>query len=269
MEFIDNVTPSLNQYQQQLKNYDGSGGQTARQRANDWASMYYQNAYNLQMLNYMNEYNSPLQQMLRYQEAGINPFLAASNNGNMSSAPAAAAPKGSSDNGIADLQGALATVDTLSDTLGQAKNIYDYLQYGRPLQEYKLTGSFLDNALKSYQGQISQANARRAQAEADFSQYWNLGQEFVDWSPENSPRAKYMQNSTDRIAAQIDQLEGLVNIIYPTQAEANSARSSLDSYRKEIMEGKNQAILNIDTGNETRDAILKLILFWLGDQKFF
>lgn len=70
-----------------------------------------------------------------------------------------------------------------------------------------------------------------------------------------------MQQSTDRIAAQISQLETLVNMIYPSQKQANEARSALDDYKKQVLAGQKDVILQIDTGDQTADAILKGVLF--------
>lgn len=52
----------------------------------------YQNAYNLEMWNKENEYNTPAAQMQRYQDAGLNPNLiyGQGNSGNASSVPQAA-----------------------------------------------------------------------------------------------------------------------------------------------------------------------------------
>lgn len=254
MQLTDRVTPSLQEYQNQLQNYSQSGSETTRQRANDWATMYYQNAYNMQMQNFMNEYNSPLQQMLRYQEAGINPNLAASDSGNMASAPAAAAPKGSADRGptrtdIANLS--LQGITSVQQSLRTAQTIYDYINYGEQYSKLRNYGLEQENAAK--------------QAEADWQMYWNYGEDFGPNSVyvQGSPHAVYMANSTQRIAAQIGQLEYLTKQLYPEQKQALAAQTALRQLQKEVEEGKKGAILQLDTGNATADSIIKMICFWL------
>lgn len=257
MQFVDNTTPSnVRQYQLTLENIAGLPFASRRQRANDWAAMYYGNAYNTAMTNYMNEYNSPKEQMLRYMEAGINPFLAGQDSGNMSGAPNATVPKGSPDAGpkFSDIASAtLSGLGTLSGALRTAQSIYDYIKYGRDISSTNLRSA--QQLLSKYQ------------SEADWSLYWNYGEGMGPNSPavQSSPRAQYMHDSTQRISAQVRQLTGLVDMIYPSQKEANEARSALTGLQKEILDGQRGAVLNIKTGNETADSILRMVVYWLMD----
>lgn len=272
MEFIDNITPQgIAGYYTPLKRedwkqYEPTDKDQMFETQKDFLSMYYQNAYNTAMLNYQNQYNSPLQQMLRYQEAGINPFLAANDPGNMGSAPAGAAPRASYGhyaNSTQKMATAINGVSTVLQVLGLAKNMYDYLEYGRPIRAYEL-----EEAQSAASGAASEASKK--QSEADWSLYWNYGPGMGPNSPyvEGSPRAQYMAESTQRIASQIEQLRSLVDVIYPNQAEAQSAMASLNAYKQQIMEGQNGAILNIDTGNKGLDSVLRMICYWLLNQKF-
>lgn len=264
MQFVDTTTPTMQEYQNQAVDYDipkGTTGSRTRQRAADWQAMYYQNAYNTALLNYQNEYNSPLQQMLRYQEAGLNPFLVGQDPGNMSGAPGGAVPRGSNMRPMSEADTAsiiFGGINGVNQVLNSAKTIYDYLTFGRPLQELNLQQGNI--TLKTLQEKLVSATA-----EADWNMYWNYGPGMGPNSPyvQGSPRAVYMENSTQRLAAQIDQLEGLVNVLYPSQADANSASAALNDYKKQILEGQNDAILNINTGNATADSILKTLLMWL------
>lgn len=52
----------------------------------------YQNSWNLEQWNRQNDYNTPLAQMERYREAGLNPNLAIGNSGNSTSTVTAASP---------------------------------------------------------------------------------------------------------------------------------------------------------------------------------
>lgn len=279
MEFIDNVTPSSpSSFYDSLKSIDNKSTWSDKrfQAANDWAQMYYQNAYNTAMQNYMNEYNSPLQQMLRYQEAGLNPFLAANDPGNMGSSHSAAAPRGSftSPSNVDKVNAVNSAISQVNNTLKSAQQIYDYLTYGRPLQEFNV-GIAGNELMKSkFEADSAQALSRTREADMAWSRYWNLGEEgftepdFGGKLMSQTPRARYMEMSTERISAQIGQLQSLVNVLYPSQASANDARAALSDYQRQIQEGQKDAILRINTGNESADAILKMICFWLLDRKF-
>lgn len=282
MEFIDNVTPSSgHSYWQEFENFSPRKLWNKRdeQTARDYMSMHYQNAYNTALLNYQNEYNSPLQQMLRYQEAGLNPFLAQNDSGNMGSAIPGANPRGSSavtPSGTEIAGSVNQGINALANVLRTAQGVYDYVQYGRPLQELNLQSNerrsdILLQQLDNYgiQGAILSEDLRKHAAEADWSQYWNYGPGFFPEDSnriQDSPRARYMEFSTERISAQIEQLKSLVDVLYPSQKQANEARAALSDYQRQVMEGQNDAILSIDTGDPQRDAILKQVLFWLGNK---
>lgn len=278
MEFIDNVTPSTGRaYWQEMKDVSPkkTWNKVDEQTARDYMAMHYQNAYNTALMNYQNEYNSPLQQMLRYQEAGLNPFLAQNDAGNMGSAIPGASPRGSAaatPSGT-EIAGSVSQgINALANVLRTAQGVYDYVQYGRPLQEFNL-GISGNQLMKSrFEADSAQAMARSREAEMAWSRYWNLGEEgYTD--PANgvmlmseTPRARYMEMSTERMSAQIEQLKSLVDVLYPSQKQANEARAALNDYQKQVMQGQNDAILSIDTGDPQRDAILKQVLFWLGNK---
>lgn len=84
------ISAGLSLGTQLLQGYQNKKAQE-RQQAYDLEMMNYQNDYNLQMWNMQNAYNSPVNQMSRYQAAGLNPNLiyGQGNSGNASSAPSA------------------------------------------------------------------------------------------------------------------------------------------------------------------------------------
>ena len=271
MTFVDNVTPGSSVSYGASVVPPGTRPQDYGDRTwalyNDWAAMYYQNAYNTALMNYQNEYNSPLQQMLRYQEAGLNPFLAQADNGNMGSSHSGAAPRGgfTPPSKLQGAQVALQGINMLQQVLEASQGIYDYVNYGAPSHAQGLENLGLQGYNLGVQGQLlgkqldtADANLRKALAEAGWSEYWNgsnnpLGVEY-------SPRAEYMENSTQRIAAQIDQLNALVNVIYPSQEARNVASAALDAYKTAVMRGENDAILSIDTGHPELDSILQSVV---------
>lgn len=254
MEFIDNVTPSS------FAGYQGTYGKTSdndfyKQNWKDWASMYYQNAYNAQMLNYQNAYNSPLQQMLRYQEAGLNPALIYGQQNVSADAAPGAAPKGGSIP-VTSVQKATATINSIQQVIGAAQELFDYAKFGNPIRAQQL--------------RQNESLATRYGAEADWALYWNYGEGMGPNSPYvgTSPRAIYMHDSTRYKEAQINQIKSLINTIYPAQEEQMKALSALNDYKKQILEGQNDAILQIHTGNDAADAILKALLFKLLNTNF-
>lgn len=280
MQFVDTITPSQpSQYYDTLKTIDDRSTWRDKpfQAANDWATMYYQNAYNTALLNYQNEYNTPLNQMLRYQEAGLNPFLAGQDAGNMGQYHSGGTPRGNftAPTKVQEAAAVNQSINTLNQSLKTAQSIYDYIQYGRPLNEAQLNIQNWDAMRVKFDADSAQYLALQREAESAWARYWNLGQEgYVD--PDNgdklmseTPRARYMELSTERLGAQIDQLQSLVKVLYPSQAEASKASAALNLYKKEVLEGQKGAILQLDTGDPTRDAILKQVLFWLGDKVHF
>lgn len=281
MQFVDNTTPSnyagyyINANPAKVadySNYSGLGDRTYEQ-LNNFLTMYYQNAYNSAILNYQNQYNSPLQQMLRYQEAGLNPFLAANEPGNMGSSPSGAAPRGSFTSPtkaqMMTAQSAMVNqaISSLNNTLKTAQGIYDYVKFGRPLQELNLQSSFYDVSKSLADSDRAIMDARRAASEEAFSRYWNTGEDSVvdgqNLRISESPRARYMEQSTQRISAQIEQLNAIINVLYPSQAERNKAGTALAVLQRQVLDGQKGAILNINTGNDTADSILKMVCYWL------
>lgn len=270
MQFVDNVTPTNpQQYMNAVQNYSGRGNDRRRQLSSDWATMYYQNAYQTAMLNYMNQWNSPENQMLRYQRAGISPWLVGQDPGNMPSAPSGAAPQGkfvapSTLDQFRGYSGALTNV------MQESLKLYDYLQYGSGIRSEQLKRAPLETHNLGLQGESLSHQLRRYSAEADFAEWWNRNpgglEDSRTGSPSsNSPRATYMELSTNRLAAQISQLESMVSMLYPSQVAANKARTALDAYKTQILHGQKDVILNIDTGHPQVDSILKGVLFFLTD----
>ena len=106
----------------------GSGAQSSANRTNlqiarETNQMQYQmfqeqNAFNERMYNQMQQYNTPAAQMQRYQEAGINPYVAAGNvqTGNVQSALQSAQP-------LPLHTAQVMPVDAFKDTFSQIGNV--------------------------------------------------------------------------------------------------------------------------------------------------
>lgn len=261
-QFVDTVTPSFEEYRQQT-----SHGIALPSDKNDtykeWLSLYAPNAFQTAMMNYQNEYNQPLNQMLRWQKAGLNPYafqMSDSASGSQGAAPHAlsSAPERMKARTDSLAKG----VNSMFEAFGVAKELYDYMQYGRKEHFYNVGAA-------NFRSELLRAQSEAAYNELAWSRYWNLGVDSQEQdhglNVSQSPRARYMENSTQRLESQIKQLDYMVDFLYPSQVEANEARAALLEYQKEIASGRNDAVLNINTGNPTRDAILKMLCYLLMD----
>lgn len=261
-QFVDTVTPSFEEYKQQT-----SHGIALPSDKNDtykeWLSLYAPNAFQTAMMNYQNEYNQPINQMMRWQKAGLNPYsfqMSDSASGSQGAAPHAlsSAPERMKARTDSLAKG----VNSMFEAFGVAKELYDYMQYGRKEHFYNVGSA-------NYRSELLRAQADAAYNELAWSKYWNLGVDSQEQTHglnvSESPRARYMENSTQRLESQIKQLDYMVDFLYPSQVEANEARAALVEYQKEIASGRNDAVLNINTGNPTRDAILKMLCYLLMD----
>lgn len=254
MEFIDNITPDYTNYKAALPSgYIGAAKD--QDQYNSWLSMYIPNAYQAAMLNYQNEYEKPINQMLRYQQAGLNPY-SFQHQQSASGAQGAAIKPSTANQEIRQqkIDQVLKGVSTLSQAAGAARELFDYMNFGR----------FISASNK----EIAVHNTAVARSNRYWTEYWNGpvvvdegGNSYID-AP-GSPRAQYMQFSTQRIQAQISQLDSMVNTLYPSQVSANEARAALQAYQKQLLQGQNDAILDINTGNELADSILKMLAFWI------
>lgn len=267
MEFQDTTTPNFQDYQAQNRQYWRMWHDSDKDAFMSWAQMYYPNAFQAALLNYQNEYEKPINQMLRYQEAGLNPYSFQSQQSASGSQGAAPTPSfGFQEIRNKKMQTFLNGVQDIVQIVGAAKEVYDYMNYGR-------NQSFYRTALSQSQAATAEIQRQRASTALDWESYWNYGSTQVPvdeygnnvLDPKVSPRAIYMENSSQRIANQVRQLSYMVDFLYPSQVEANEARAALVEYQKEIEQGKYDAILSINTGNKNVDAFLRaLCMFFVG-----
>lgn len=267
MEFQDTTIPSFQDFASQYKSPGAPG--MSRSQLNDlrdtWNQMYYPNAFQAALMNFQNEWQSPVNQMLRYQQAGLNPYSFQSQQSASGAQGSKPEPQfGRQQLNQEKISNALKAASSVSQVMGVAKDIYDYLKFGKDR-------SFYQTSLLKAQNTAQSLAIQRSEAALDWDNYWNYGSTIVPTDeygnnvidPNNSPRAKYMQSSTDRINGQIDQLKYLTKFLYPSQKDLNDARTALIKYQKEISEGRYDAVLNIHTGNATADSILRMIGMWL------
>lgn len=88
-------------------------------------SMREQNEYNLKMWNLQNEYNLPINQMRRYEEAGLNPLLIYSqgNPGNATGHPVSASPKESGASALAKVFSTVSAIKSMQAMNAQVDNM--------------------------------------------------------------------------------------------------------------------------------------------------
>ena len=271
MEFTDNTTPSFQDYVQQYERIpyntltvNGIPAGQYRDLMQTWEQMYYPNAFQAAMLNYQNEYEKPINQMLRYQEAGLNPY--SFQHQQSASGSQGAAPKqmlGNQELSQKRISNVISGISSISGALGVAKELYDYLAFGKER-------SFQQTQLTRASAEAAQFAADIKQAEAAWSNYWDFGADMAfpdhpEWTTSKSPRATYMLASTNRIKRQIAQVDYMIKELYPSQKDANEARAALQKYQKEILAGHNDAVLNINTGNPVLDSIFKFLMYLVSE----
>lgn len=266
MEFQDTTTPSFQQYWNDINKGNPLYTKAQYKDAYDtWASMYYPNAFQAAMMNYQNEWQSPVNQMLRYQQAGLNPYsFQAQQSASGSQGAQLKQATGHQEMNQKAIQNAISAASSLGSLMGVAKELYDYIKFGHKQ-------SFYRTGLLETQSTTAKIQQQREDAALAWENYWNFGSSLapVDEDgntvvdPHKSPRAIYMAASTNRIQMQIEQLDYIVNFLYPSQEAQNTARAALAQYQKAIMAGHNEAVLDLHTGNESADQILRMLAYWL------
>lgn len=233
-------------------------GEHSRRDMSDYSAAAYnylmkqqEQAYNLELWNLTNEYNSPSAQMKRYQDAGLNPFLIYGQQ-NVANAPSGASAASFRTGGTMSkgVQAGLSAIGQIVNTVKAARDTYDYVKYGTESSAW-------------------QRNLIREQGQAaSLQNMWNrylLGVDGENSPVADSPRFgmyRYQSMTQEQKYAQLKALVGLI----PYQQERTAALKSLDDYRLQILQGQNDAILNIHTGNQTVDSFLRLLGYWLIQQ---
>lgn len=211
-------------------------------------------AYNLELWNLQNEYNSPAAQMKRYQDAGLNPNLIYGQS-NEASAPASASasPFRSGGTHARRMQNAINTIGAFRQIVEQAWEAYQYFSpYGRNMRSFDQMSAGL--------------NLRRSQAEADWYDYITYGAR-SDLDQKGLPqvaggyRAGMYNLEANSKEAAYERAKLMAGMI-PDQQARTQALKALDDKRLSILQGQNDAILNIHTGNETVDAWLKALMYF-------
>lgn len=211
-------------------------------------------AYNLELWKLQNEYNSPAAQMARYQDAGLNPNLIyGQQNTAQAPASASASPFRSGQTQARRTQNALNLMSNMRAVIQDAYEVYKYF-------------SPYERNMRSFEQQNAGITQRRYQAEADWLDYITYGRRMfedpasLDKVP-TSPRAGLYNIQANTQEQNYYRLKAMADMI-PDQQARTQALKALDDKRLQIMQGQNDAILNIHTGNATVDAWLKALMYF-------
>lgn len=258
--YVNDSLPDVKTAQQQVFNQ-----KYTRRDMGDYSTAAYnylmkqqEQAYNLELWNLMNEYNTPSAQMQRYQDAGLNPNLIYSQQ-NVASAPQGASsatfrPSGSMNKGV---QSGLQAIGQVMNMVRAASDTYDYWKYGR-------AGSALANENAQKTSWLNDWRIRllssqeTAQTLANDWNMWLQGRREFD---SEAPGVKMYRTQTEAKAASIDQIRQLIDASLTGQSRTR-ALEELDSYRLKILQGQNDAVVNIHTGlGDSFDGFLKAMIY--------
>lgn len=224
-------------------------------------SKYQEQAFQVALMNYQNEYNSPLQQMLRYQAAGLSPWLTYSQNqtpaAGISGNPSARAQAHGSSSAAQKMSSAASFISSAVGVARAATQVYDYIKYGKEVSAW--------GALEAG------SRAANADTERRFNDWLSrisgyvTGEETLDEAFANSIRGRQASARTFTQEEKVNQLKAIVDML-PDQKARTQALQALDNYRLQIMQGQNDAILNMNTGNQTIDSFIQLLAYWLFKQ---
>lgn len=209
-------------------------------------------AYNLELWNLTNQYNSPAEQMKRFQDAGLNPNLIYSQqNTAQSPASASAATFRPQNTAQKHMATSLSMIGQLVNTVRAARETYDYMKYGREAS--------------SLQNQVNEQRigllARQETAQMLQNEWTQFLQGRLDLDP-SAPAVRMYKYQTDVQQQKFEQLKALVNMI-PDQQKRQQALKALDDERLHILQSQTGFITNFDTGHPEFDSFFKMLAFFV------
>ena len=234
-------------------------GDYTRRDMNDYSTAAYnylqkqqEQAYNLELWNLTNQYNSPEAQMKRFQDAGLNPNLIYSQQ-NTAQSPASSSaasfrPQNSAQKGMAN---AISMIGQVMNIVRTARETYDYMKYGR-------TASSLENQLNEQRIGLLSRQETAQMLQNDWTQFLQ-GRTELD---SNAPAVRMYKYQTDVQQQRYEQLKALVNMI-PDQQARQRALKQLDDERLSILKSQTGFITNFDTGHPEFDSFFKMLAFFV------
>lgn len=219
----------------------------------NYLSKQQEQAYNLDLWNLMNEYNSPAAQMQRYQDAGLNPNLIYSQS-NMASSPSAASAfqgrsAGTYSKGV---QNTLQGIGQVMNLVKAARETYDYMTYGVKQNQWDIMRT-QEQAESIHRANEWDEILKLGPSSDETTRSWAIGQ---------GPRYSLYKMQSDIKEQEFEKIKFLVGSLLPAQADRQQALKALDDYQLQFMQGKYDAALNLDLGlGETVNQWAKMILF--------
>lgn len=209
-------------------------------------------AYNLELWNLTNEYNSPAAQMKRYQDAGLNPNLIYSQqnaaNPPASSSAASFRPSGTMSKSV---QNGLSAIQQIQNIVRTARDTYDYMKYGAESNRWSMINQ--------------QESALKTKMENSWMDWLLHGDNMIYGDASRlpyGPQAEMYKNQQNVQKWTYERLRLLCSLI-PEQTERTKSLNALDQHREEIMRGQYEWILHgFDTGNNTLNAFLRTFLMF-------
>lgn len=252
--YVNDSLPDAQQAQEQVfGDYSKRDMSDYSAYALNYLSKQQEQAYNLDLWNLMNEYNSPAAQMRRFQDAGLNPNLIYSQSNATSAPNAASAFQGRSAGTAAKgIQNAMAGIGQVMNLVKSARETYDYMTYGIPKSQWDI------KRMQEQAESIHRANEwdeilKLGPSSDESTRSWKIGQ---------GPRFSLYKTQSDIKEQEFEKIKFLVSSLLPAQADRQRALTALDDYQLQFMQGKYDAALNLDLGlGETVNQWAKMILF--------
>lgn len=222
------------------------------QAAYNYLMQQQQNAYELEMWNLKNQYDSPAAQMQRYQDAGLNPNLIYGQQNVSGNTPQASPATFRSTGTYArGTQQALSAISQVMNTVKAARDTYDYITYGTQSAYWS-----------NINAQESAIGLKLRNAWDD----WLLHGDNMIYGDSTrlpqGPRASLYRTQIDINEKKFEQLRAVIASIGDTRLRTQ-ALTDLDKYRYQILQGQYGFINNINTGNHTVDSFFKMLGYWL------
>lgn len=209
-----------------------------------------QNAHELELWKLQNEYNLPVNQMQRWQDAGLNPNLIYSqqNTAGPIQASAPIAPKPTNFQGQnrintanAVLNGVKSLFSSATSALESYRNFYDYVNYGESMRDFQ-------KQMMGYQADIMSETAPAEKAKQAFYNYF-----FGSGVPFGSPAQLQAQANLSKSLQDVQYTKALTDLT-PFQrqqyvsnialTEAGILKTNAETGRIEVDKGRLKALIS-------------------------
>lgn len=251
--YVNDSLPNAKQAQQQVfGDYSRRDMSDYSQAAYNYLMKQQEQAYNLELWNLMNQYNSPAAQMQRYQDAGLNPYLIYGQSNATSSPASASAPSfRSSGTQAKHQQNQINMIGQIQSLVKSAVDTYEYMTHGSETSRWRMIGA--------------QEQALGLKLENAWNDYLLHGDNMIYGDPTrmvNGPKATTYKYQQDQMFQNVEKTKYMISSLLPSQTARQKALKALDEYQLEFMQGKYSAVLDIDLGlGDTVNQWAKMIMF--------